>query len=330
VGLAVRRRRSAPPQWGSVDLALVIGLVFAVSTRTPVGGLARYAWGRVLGHRSTLPTLTSYFSDGATAPPVAEVSALPPEPAPPPPDDPHTLPEPWRTAARAALAGGVPAPLADRITASGAVVSDTAALRELDALWATHGDAEAALEVAAIGSQQRQRAIGRAQAAGEPHPARYAQHRRYLGSRTATEADRFVSATMGLATVLDLEWPLQRSHRVTSPFGDREHPVLGGRRFHNGIDLSVPVGTPVYAAQSGRVAVVGEGGASGRYVVVDHGNGVQTSYSHLERAEVPQGAPITRGQLVARSGNTGRSTGPHLHYVVRIGGRPVDPARFRP
>jgi murein DD-endopeptidase MepM/ murein hydrolase activator NlpD len=109
----------------------------------------------------------------------------------------------------------------------------------------------------------------------------------------------------------------------------RTHPVLGQEKFHDGVDLAVPVGTPVIAAQGGKVAVVGQSAVSGRYVVIDHGYGVHTSYCHLSSAPIAQGSAIGRSETFALSGNTGRSTGPHLHYGVKIGGKWVDPERFK-
>ena len=100
--------------------------------------------------------------------------------------------------------------------------------------------------------------------------------------------------------------------------------------LHNGIDLAVPVGTPLYAPQSGKVTVVNEDSRNGRYVVLQHNHGVRTTYCHLQRSEVALGAEVVAGQRFALSGNTGRSTGPHLHWVVRIAGSPVDPAAFAP
>lgn len=327
---AIRERRRPTPRaapvgrGGWLDLLLVAVVALAVAGRTPVGGLIGWAIGQARGQDAELPTLTAYFSTGAAAPPPVEaVELLAPPPEAPPPAG---LPEPWRTAARTTLARQIPPALAAGLP----VATPEAALAQLDAWWAERPDAERALEIAAIGAEQRDRAIGRAAAAGEADPEAYASHRRYLPARAAAEADAFVSGTLALATALDLGWPLDVPHRVTSPFGDRNHPVLGTRKFHNGVDLAVPIGTPVVAAQAGEVAVVGESQASGRYVVLDHGHGVRTAYCHLDATPLPQGSRVRKGETFALSGNTGRSTGPHLHYIVRLSGHPVDPERFRP
>jgi murein DD-endopeptidase MepM/ murein hydrolase activator NlpD len=97
--------------------------------------------------------------------------------------------------------------------------------------------------------------------------------------------------------------------------------------MHEGVDFAVPQGTPVYAAADGVVAGAKPNGGYGNWIQIDHGDGVSTVYGHLSRFApgISAGATVERGQLVALSGNTGRSTGPHLHFEVRTDGKPVDP-----
>lgn len=121
--------------------------------------------------------------------------------------------------------------------------------------------------------------------------------------------------------------PLQEA-RFTSQFGMRTHPVLGGRREHHGIDLAAPTGTPVYATADGTVSMAQYFGAYGNYVQIEHGGEMQTRFAHLSRFVVADGARVTKGQLIGYVGSTGRSTGPHLHYEVRIAGRPVNPLPY--
>ena len=109
----------------------------------------------------------------------------------------------------------------------------------------------------------------------------------------------------------------------------REHPLLGGRRLHAGVDLGVMKGAPVRAVADGIVRRASTDGVNGRILVVDHGGGVVTSYCHNDELLVGDGDHVRRGQMIARSGNTGRSTGPHLHYQLDLAGEPVDPLRFR-
>ncbi|MCA9495251.1 MAG: M23 family metallopeptidase [Myxococcales bacterium] len=323
------RRRSSPsggrPRWGVLDLCLTVLVVAAMITRTPTGGLLTYGWERLRGHSADLPTLTAWFSSGAAAPPAEILDALP-APLPAVPD---ALPEPWRTATNSSLSGRIPHPLRDRLKEAGQPVDAEHALLAIDEIFRRTQDPTLALEEAALGTDAVTRAVGRAAAAGEEEPVRFESHRRFLSASSADEADRFVGGTVALATVLDLAWPLQIEHRITSPYGERMHPTLKVRKFHDGIDLSVPIGTEIHAAQAGKLAVVGKGGASGNYVVMDHGFGVRTSYCHLSETPLARGTEVERGDVIALSGNTGRSTGPHLHYGVRIAGKTVDPERFR-
>ena len=115
----------------------------------------------------------------------------------------------------------------------------------------------------------------------------------------------------------------------TSGYGVRSDPFRGSAAMHPGIDLAGPYGTPIYATADGTVLRAGwNSGGYGNLVEIDHGRGIATRYGHLSQVLVKAGAHITRGQLIARMGSTGRSTGSHLHYEVRIDGRPVNPIPF--
>jgi murein DD-endopeptidase MepM/ murein hydrolase activator NlpD len=117
-----------------------------------------------------------------------------------------------------------------------------------------------------------------------------------------------------------LMWPV--SGPVTSPFGWR------WGRMHEGIDIAVPTGTPVHAAQSGRVIIAGWMGGYGNLVVIDHGGGLSTAYGHNSSFAVGSGASVSQGQVVAYAGSTGNSTGPHVHFEVRVNGAAVDPLGY--
>ena len=111
-----------------------------------------------------------------------------------------------------------------------------------------------------------------------------------------------------------------------SAFGGRTDPFSGEGAIHTGVDLSAPQGTPVRAAADGIVVFAGwNGGGYGRLVIIEHGNGLQTYYGHLSRFDVVPGQEIRRGDILGRSGSSGRVTSPHLHYEVRMGGVPVNP-----
>lgn len=116
------------------------------------------------------------------------------------------------------------------------------------------------------------------------------------------------------------EWPAKA--RISSPFG----PRWGG--MHNGIDVAVVTGTPVKAAADGKVIYSGVNGGYGIMVMIDHGNGVETRYAHHSRNIVSVGQTVQRGQVIAYSGNTGNSTGPHLHFEIRYRRQPVDPMLY--
>ena len=122
-------------------------------------------------------------------------------------------------------------------------------------------------------------------------------------------------------------YPLQRQTRVSSPFNPRRlHPVTGRIAPHKGVDFSMPIGTPVIAPADGTVEKIAyQANGAGRYVVIRHSREYQTVYMHLSRPLVKAGQSVKKGERIALSGNTGRSTGPHLHYEFHINGRPVNP-----
>ena len=120
-----------------------------------------------------------------------------------------------------------------------------------------------------------------------------------------------------------------KTAEFTSGYGIRSDPFRGGAARHQGIDLAAPVGTPIYATADGVISEAGyNSGGYGNLIKVDHGRGIETRYGHLSRILVSAGQRITRGQLIGHMGSTGRSTGSHLHYEVRIDGRAVNPIPF--
>lgn len=121
-------------------------------------------------------------------------------------------------------------------------------------------------------------------------------------------------------------WPVNGV--VRSSFGRRSDPFSGESAVHSGVDLSASIGTPVHVTADGVVEVVTTSGRYGRLVVVDHGGGLQTYYAHLSQFMVVPGQEVRRGEVVAFSGGTGRVTGPHLHYEIRVHGTPVNPFSY--
>ncbi len=116
--------------------------------------------------------------------------------------------------------------------------------------------------------------------------------------------------------------------RLTSGYGMRTHPVTGGRRAHKGIDLAAPTGTPVYATADGTVERANWFSSYGKFIKIDHGASMETRFAHLSKIFVSAGDRVKKGQLIGHVGSTGRSTGPHLHYEVRIDGKAVNPMPY--
>ncbi|QYJ77676.1 peptidoglycan DD-metalloendopeptidase family protein [Shewanella acanthi] len=122
--------------------------------------------------------------------------------------------------------------------------------------------------------------------------------------------------------------PLAKQPRMSSRFNPaRKHPITGRISPHNGTDFSLPIGTKVIAPGDGVVSLVTDHQFAGKYIVIEHGSKYRTRYLHLSKALVRKGQRVTRGQVIALSGNTGRSTGPHLHYEFHVNGRAVDPMK---
>jgi murein DD-endopeptidase MepM/ murein hydrolase activator NlpD len=121
-------------------------------------------------------------------------------------------------------------------------------------------------------------------------------------------------------------WPLEG--RVGSSFGERQDPINGEGAFHSGIDIEAPYGTPVRAAADGEVTGATMGAGYGRQIVLNHGHDVLTLYGHLSAIGVVPGEHVTRGQVIGYVGQSGRATGPHLHYEVRVHKVPVNPHKY--
>jgi murein DD-endopeptidase MepM/ murein hydrolase activator NlpD len=125
-----------------------------------------------------------------------------------------------------------------------------------------------------------------------------------------------------------MTWPV--GGPVVSPFGWRIHPILHYRKMHTGIDIAVGYGVPIHAADSGSVIYATWMGGYGNVIIIDHGNSISTLYAHQSSLAVGAGAHVGRGQVVGYVGSTGFSTGPHLHFEVRVNGNPVDPMGYLP
>lgn len=150
---------------------------------------------------------------------------------------------------------------------------------------------------------------------------------------TKKEADKIVNMIRSLQSSGayvggELQWPVTGYSRISSPFGNRIHPILKTKKFHSGIDVPAPSGVAVVAAGSGKVVTSGTLGSYGRTVIVDHGGGIMTLYAHNSKLLVSVGDTVTKGQRIANIGSTGASTGPHLHFEVRKNGQYVNPVPY--
>ena len=134
----------------------------------------------------------------------------------------------------------------------------------------------------------------------------------------AKEQDVFLASPSG--------WPA--AGKISSGFGMREHPRYGVRRMHTGIDITMPRGTALHATADGVVSFADRSGGNGNIVVIEHGHGLSTVYAHNTRNSVKAGQTVKRGDVIAYSGSTGVSTGPHVHYEVWRNGQSVNPAPF--
>ena len=149
--------------------------------------------------------------------------------------------------------------------------------------------------------------------------------------RAASDAARQVEATRRLRELMPhipLRYPLSGDVSMSSPFGYRPDPFLGRPALHPGVDLVQSYGSEIKATALGRVIHAGPMGGYGNAVDIDHGNGIVTRYGHMAEVLASEGQEVKAGDVIGRVGSTGRSTGPHLHYEVRVDGEPVDPERF--
>ena len=140
------------------------------------------------------------------------------------------------------------------------------------------------------------------------------------------EIKKYVRKRSTLLASRPTVWPVRGW--ISSPFGDRTNPVTGKDGFHTGVDIANDAGTVIRATADGEVAFAGWEGGYGKLVVVNHGNGFSTYYGHLSEIRAAVGRKVQRGQVVGLMGATGNTTGPHLHYEIRLYGAAVDPTKY--
>ncbi len=173
------------------------------------------------------------------------------------------------------------------------IQSKEAAIREYEAEIAAQNDTIKALEAAV--AEERKRLAEE-------------QRRRYDG---------------GMFT-----WPAPSYTRISDEYGNRTHPILGIQQFHNGLDMAAPGGSPILAAYTGTVVAATYSGSMGNYIMIDHGDSLYTIYMHASALYVSKGQEVTKGEKIAAVGSTGRSTGNHLHFSVRLNGNYVSPWNY--
>ncbi len=176
---------------------------------------------------------------------------------------------------------------------SGDIQNKEAAIREYEADIAEQNDAIKALE-AAVAEERKKLAAE--------------QGRKYDG---------------GMFT-----WPAPSYTRISDEYGNRMHPTLGIQKFHNGIDMAAPGGSAILAAYNGKVVAADYNGSMGNYIMIDHGDSLYTIYMHASALYVSKGAEVSKGDKIAAVGSTGRSTGNHLHFSVRLNGNYVNPRNY--
>jgi len=208
---------------------------------------------------------------------------------------------------------------------TGALAERGAEARRLAHMEVSHADAHALLNVAA--------SLDGGMSVVSEDTGRALEELAWLDGQAAADSDSFVVLTALLrdrgeevSRGVPSLWPVRGL--VTSPFGARTSPYGEGREMHPGIDISARYGLPVTAAGSGAVIFAGRDPGYGGLVMIDHGGRLDTLYGHLSALYVREGQQVRRGQAIGAVGATGRATGAHLHYEVRVDGAPVDPRRY--
>jgi murein DD-endopeptidase MepM/ murein hydrolase activator NlpD len=217
--------------------------------------------------------------------------------------------------------------------------AERVAAEERDRVTQLRGQADAEREQAAAAEQQEQQAIEAIRARKAEFEAQYEAVQAEIEAQIAAAMAQMSrgNPTPGAAPSAGsggggggrpsgngrFIWPVNGA--VTSGFGTRTHPIYGGSRMHTGLDISAGSGTPIKAAADGVVAMAGGNGGYGNWTLIDHGGGLATGYAHQSRIGVRVGQRVSTGEVIGYVGSTGASTGPHLHWEVRVNGNPVNP-----
>jgi murein DD-endopeptidase len=347
------------PRRGLLDLVASAMVVYAMVSATPVGNLIVRTYHWVTGSREKHRPLLSYFeTEGSLA--VAHAPSPVPDAVverivePPKPDAPTTveakkvgLSPNLARAISIVLSNGreveghydvdLPAPARASFAAVGARLAaraasakerETALLEGIAKLGQRLSSDEAAVAACAVELRDVEFALARARAEGVENPDRYRSFRPFLPPEHRADADLLVDGAFALDIAFAMRWPVDVRAPISSRFGWREHPVLRARELHTGTDIAVGAGTRVHAISDGKVLYAASDAVNGNFLKIDHGHGLMSAYCHASKLEVARGAAVRKGDLVALSGSTGRSTGPHLHLQIELNGKPVDPELF--
>lgn len=310
--------------------------LWAALFHTPMGALVRSGVAKVFGIRSSARPMLAYFSGGAAPHRGDGALVVPKLPV---------LPRDTEVTQAFALGLGLHASLKQLPAHRHQAAHELATTLGVDAtkLLDQKRGAQASAALIARASEKLgsdEAAVLAAFAGWEP--ARYASERsRAEGVEVPTleqltlhlppgfdDAIGAAQDALAFGTAYGLGWPVPERTPISSGFGVRVHPVLGTTKLHTGVDLPLPIGSPVRVTADGVIRRASEDGVNGRVLIVEHARGVTTAYCHNDALLVKIGEVVRRGQVVARSGNTGRSTGPHLHYQLELSNQPVDPLAF--
>ncbi|MBN1204958.1 MAG: M23 family metallopeptidase [Myxococcaceae bacterium] len=317
---------------GLLDFLMAALCLWTAWHHTPAGALVRRGGAWLFNSRSTARPLLAYYG-GVSSSGVSTSALVPSAPLVRPLSDAEALAYGTHLALKGLQQKARQPTLAlaaELGVSSEALLDETqgpvAARRLLDGLAADFPNEEARLTAVFAGRIPARYALERVSAEGGAPTLELLSKQLPPGFEDASVA---AAQALALTTAFGLAWPVPDSTRISSPFGYRLHPTLGRRKLHTGVDLSVPVGTAVHGVEEGIVRRASEDAVNGRVLIIDHGGGVTTAYCHNSELLVRVGQRVQRGELIARSGNTGRSTGPHLHYQLELSAQPVDPLRFR-
>lgn len=203
--------------------------------------------------------------------------------------------------------------------------AEKSAQSERDRVGSLKTEADAQRAEAASAEQQEQQVLASAQAKKAQYEGELAAEQARIAAELRPGGSAGLSSGGGSGR---LAWPLQGS--ISSGFGYRQDPFGGGTRMHTGIDIPAPTGTPIRAAAAGTVVSAGWNGGYGNAVIIDHGDGLATLYGHQSKLGSSAGQKVNQGDVIGYVGSTGNSTGPHLHFEVRVNGEPQNPLNYLP